>query len=125
MQTIQGLLKYDPKRRSTAYQALYSPWFKDMPGIEGLKPLKDIQHLPDKRRSMFSGLRSSSFKKEPKDRKQGLSVSLPSHGSNATLAMLLTNVPCPGEQDQQHPTHLFAGFDLPEISPISPFWHET
>lgn len=110
---IQGLLKYDPKHRSTAYQALWSPWFKDTPGIEELEHMTDVSHSPEKRRSMFSGLRSS--KKEGKDQKRELSVSLPIYGS----IPIHNNDQYSGNQNEQ----LFT--DLPQISPISPFWNET
>ncbi|KAG0041951.1 hypothetical protein BGZ83_001075, partial [Gryganskiella cystojenkinii] len=50
LEIIQGLLKYDPKKRTTAYQALYGQWFQDMPGIQDLKLLTDVQRSPDKRR---------------------------------------------------------------------------
>ncbi|KAF9153020.1 hypothetical protein BG015_004270, partial [Linnemannia schmuckeri] len=106
---IGGLLKYDPKSRTTAYQALLCPWFEDIPEVDDVRLLVDVQHSPDKRRSMFSGLRSVPFKKESKEgkdikegkdgkeakdakaRKRGLSVTLPSPNNVAkpSLAMVL------------------------------------
>ncbi|KAG0372454.1 hypothetical protein BGX24_000234, partial [Mortierella sp. AD032] len=47
---IAGLLKYDPKSRTTAYQALLCPWFEDIPEIDEVRLLVNVQHSPDKRR---------------------------------------------------------------------------
>ncbi|KAI1320644.1 hypothetical protein EDD11_000167 [Mortierella claussenii] len=100
LEMITGLLQYDPKNRLTAYQALHAAWFKDLPETEGLKHLTEIvQQSPDKRRSMFAGLRPASFKKEMgggggggkdkgKDRKRGLSVSLPLGSSDKSSSSL-------------------------------------
>ncbi|KAG0268693.1 hypothetical protein BGZ95_002342, partial [Linnemannia exigua] len=140
---IAGLLKYDPKSRTTAYRALLHPWFEDIPEIDEVRLLVDVQHSPDKRRSMFSGLRSASFKKESKEgketkegkdgkeskaRKRGLSVNLPSPNNVAkpSLAMILkANTAIEGMQLSTPAVHLHSGFDLPEISPTSPFWNDS
>ncbi|KAF9184747.1 hypothetical protein BGZ51_003150 [Haplosporangium sp. Z 767] len=130
---IMGALQYDPKNRLTAYQALHSAWFKDMPEMDDLKGLIDIQPSPDKRRSMFAGLRTASLKKEGKDgkeRKRGLSLSLPGSVEKPLLAMIIKpNPPCAhidnGASDHPASTLVHSGFNLPEISPISPFWNET
>lgn len=125
---ISSLLRYDPKNRSTAYQALHSPWFSDMAETLELTELTDIQHSPDKRRSMFAGLRSTSFKKEGKDQKRTLSLSLPTatvkplvqeSQSNYTMENVTLAL------DLKDSMMLASGFDLPEISPISPFWNDT
>ncbi|KAG0276218.1 hypothetical protein BGZ96_003407, partial [Linnemannia gamsii] len=47
---IAGLLKYDPKSRTTAYQALLYPWFENIPEVDEVRLLVDVQHSPDKRR---------------------------------------------------------------------------
>ncbi|KAF8937683.1 hypothetical protein BGZ58_002329 [Dissophora ornata] len=147
LEMITGLLQYEPKSRLTAYQALHATWFKDLPEAEDLKYLTDVvQQSPDKRRSMFAGFRPSSYKKEgkekekEKDRKRGLSVSLPvNREKTASLtAMFLKSDAEPEPLFQQHqlhreskvvlqqqPEHLHSGFDLPVISPISPFWSDT
>ncbi|KAG0196122.1 hypothetical protein BGX33_002052 [Mortierella sp. NVP41] len=146
---ISGLLKYDPKSRTTAYQSLLCPWFEGIPEIDEVRLLVDIQHSPDKRRSMFSGLRSASFKKESKEgkdakegkdtkdtkdtkenkaRKRGLSVTLPSSHNitKPSLAMILKpDSTIEALQRSTQAVHLHSGFDLPEISPTSPFWNDT
>ncbi|KAF9950806.1 hypothetical protein BGZ72_007584, partial [Mortierella alpina] len=50
LEMVSGLLQYEPRNRLTAYQALHNPWFKDVPEVEDLRVLTDIQHSPDKRR---------------------------------------------------------------------------
>ncbi|KAF9137245.1 hypothetical protein BGX30_010427 [Mortierella sp. GBA39] len=143
---IGGLLKYDPKSRTTAYQTLLCPWFEDIPEVDEVRLLVDVQHSPDKRRSMFSGLRSTSFKKESREgkdikegkdgkdgkdakaRKRGLSVTLPSPNNIAkpSLAMVLKSDSAVEEiRLSTQAVHLHSGFDLPEISPTSPFWNDT
>lgn len=111
-----------------------------------MRLLVDVQHSPDKRRSMFSGLRTASFKKESKEgkdtkegkegkegkdikaRKRGLSITLP-HSNNVakpSLAMVLkANSTVEEIQLSIQAAHLHSGFDLPEISPTSPFWNDT
>ncbi|KAF9366395.1 hypothetical protein BGX34_003352 [Mortierella sp. NVP85] len=156
LELITGLLQYDPKARLSAYQALHASWFKELPEVEDLKNLTDVvQQSPDKRRSMFAGLRPASFKKESKDRKRGFSVSVAAHSAEKpSLAVLIlrTDTPTttnptiqhsgnttdaaasqeqPGEQPNQLPPQSQSqlqpdsGFDLPIISPISPFWKDS
>ncbi|KAF9079541.1 hypothetical protein BGX23_003790 [Mortierella sp. AD031] len=120
-----------------------------IPEIDEVRLLVDIQHSPDKRRSMFSGLRSASFKKESKEgkdakegkdtkdtkdtkenkaRKRGLSVTLPSSHNitKPSLAMILKpDSTIEALQRSTQAVHLHSGFDLPEISPTSPFWNDT
>jgi len=160
LELITGLLQYDPKTRLSAYQALHASWFKELPEVEDLKNLTDVvQQSPDKRRSMFAGLRPASFKKESKDRKRGFSVSAANSAEKPSLAVLIlrTDTPTttnptiqhsgnttsdaaasqeqpreqpnqlpPQSQSQLQPTaSLDSGFDLPIISPISPFWKDS
>lgn len=125
---ISSLLRYDPRNRSTAFQALHNSWFSDMAESLALKDLTDIQHSPDKRRSMFAGLRSTSFKKEGKEQKRTLSLSLPTPTSKPMVRdskpnFTLENVT--QTLDLKDTAMLASGFDLPEISPISPFWNDA
>src|SRR5690554_4077841 len=105
---IMGALQYEPKSRLTAYQALHSAWFKDMPEMDDLKGLIDIQRTPDKRRSMFAGLRTASLKKEVKDgkeRRRGLSLSLPGTVEKPLLAMIIKPDPPCAHIDNGAPDH--------------------
>ncbi|KAG0356117.1 hypothetical protein BG005_004985 [Podila minutissima] len=97
---ISSLLRYDPKNRSTAYQALHSPWFSDMAETLELTELTDIQHSPDKRRTTVKPL---------------------VRGGQSNYAM--ENVA--QTLDLKDTAMLASGFDLPEISPISPFWNDS
>ncbi|KAF9275296.1 hypothetical protein BGZ68_010894 [Mortierella alpina] len=130
LEMVSGLLQYEPRNRLTSYQALHSPWFKDIPEIEDLRVMSDIQHSPDKRRSMFAGLRSASFLKEGKDRKRGLSLSLNGPVGKPAFAVVAKATTeaqhhRPDDvEDLQLPDQLQTHFGLPEISPISPFWNE-
>ncbi|KAF9964940.1 hypothetical protein BGZ70_005687 [Mortierella alpina] len=130
LEMVSGLLQYEPRNRSTSFQALHNPWFKDEPEVDDLKVLTDIQHSPDKRRSMFAGLRSASFLKEGKDRKRGLSLSLngtvdkPAFAAAAKMTEAQHHGPHDVE-DLQPSEHLQTQFGLPEISPISPFWNDS
>jgi hypothetical protein len=92
---------------------------------------------------MFSGLRTASFKKESKEgkdtkegkegkdtkaRKRGLSITLPNSNNVAkpSLAMVLkANSAVEEVQLSIQAVHLHSGFDLPEISPTSPFWNDA
>ncbi|KAF9901298.1 hypothetical protein BX616_002307 [Lobosporangium transversale] len=94
LELITGVLQYDPKNRLTAYQALHSNWFRDMPETEELKFLTDVvQQSPDKRRSMFSGLRKKDIKEKDKDRRRGLSISLPIGLASSTALNAMLSKP--------------------------------
>ncbi|KAG0208808.1 hypothetical protein BGX28_000351 [Mortierella sp. GBA30] len=130
LQLIAGILQYEPRSRFTAYQALHSSWFRDIPEVEDLKVLTDIQHSPDKRRSMFAGLRSTALKKEGKDRKRGLSLSLTGNFEKPAFAAAVRvsnrdSINADSIEDLQPPDQMISQFGLPEISPISPFWNEA
>ncbi|KAF9585143.1 hypothetical protein BGW38_003741 [Lunasporangiospora selenospora] len=123
---ICSLLQYDPKNRASAFQALHCSWFRDLPDISELRTLTDVPHFPDKRRSVFSGFRALS-KKDGKERKRGLSISVPVHVQ--TRSFHLDTINCSENADgfpDLNPTSrqpkLQSEFDLPEISPLSPFW---
>ena len=77
---------------------------------------------------MFAGLRSTSFKKEGKEQKRTLSLSLPTPTVKPTVRdskpnFTLENVT--QTLDLKDTAMLASGFDLPEISPISPFWNDA
>ncbi|KAF9969043.1 hypothetical protein BGZ73_008803 [Actinomortierella ambigua] len=82
LELLEKIFKYEPKQRATAYQSLHLRWFQEEEGIESeLREITEIQPAPDKRRSMFAGLRPSSNKKESKDLKRD---SLPLASSGQT-----------------------------------------
>ncbi|KAG0245687.1 hypothetical protein BGX31_006516 [Mortierella sp. GBA43] len=155
LELITGLLQYDPKTRLSAYQALHGSWFKDMPEVEELKHLTDVvQQSPDKRRSMFSGLLKKEGKDRKRGfsisitgqngaEKPSLAVlilkpatptphqlsgnsTIPDPTAPQEQHREQSNTPSSSSESQLQPsTNLDTAFDLPIISPISPFWKES
>ncbi|KAG0265516.1 hypothetical protein DFQ27_000595 [Actinomortierella ambigua] len=81
LELLEKIFKYEPKQRATAYQSLHLRWFQEEEGIESeLREITEIQPVPDKRRSMFAGLRPGSNKKDSKDSKRD-SLPLASNGN--------------------------------------------